>query len=354
MFTEALKSRLPDAWDALLTIQPARRTPASEWRPDAILEIQGPRGERTTLVVEFKSRIDPKDVPAILDQVRRYGPETALVVAPFLSPRTRGRLTEAGAAYADATGNWRLALDRPALFVERWGADANPWPDERPLRSLKGPTAGRVVRALCDFKPPYGVRDLAQRSRTPPASVSRVVELLDREAIVEREARGPIESLDWPALLRRWVQDYAFTKSNRTETFLEPRGTNALLGRLRGFDAQYAATGPLAVAQLAAVAPARLAQVYVTSLSDAAAQLDLRPAESGANVILAEPFDDVVFDRTMNREEISFAAASQVAADLLTIPGRSPSEGEVQPSSMERHMRRPIPVDNPNPNSLCR
>lgn len=24
------------------------------------------------------------------------------------------------------------------------------------LRSLKGPTAGRVVRALCDFRPPYG------------------------------------------------------------------------------------------------------------------------------------------------------------------------------------------------------
>ncbi|MGQ0679955.1 MAG: type IV toxin-antitoxin system AbiEi family antitoxin [Actinomycetota bacterium] len=337
MFTEALKSRLPEAWNAFLNVQPVRGRPGSGWRPDALLEIEGPEGQRTTLIVKFKRRIDPKDVPAVLDQMRRYGPADALVVAPFLSPRTRERLAEAGAAYADATGNWRLALDRPALFIERWGADANPWPDERPLRSLKGPTAGRVMRALCDFKPPYGVRDLAERSQTPLASVARVVELLDREAIVKRKSRGPIESVDWPGLLRRWAQDYAFTKSNRTETFLNPRGTIALLDKLRDLDSRYAVTGSLAAAKLATVAPARLAQVYVTSLSDAAAQLDLRLAESGANVILAEPFDDVVFDRTTNRDEVSYAAASQVAADLFTSPGRGPTEGNALIAWMEQN-----------------
>ncbi|MBI4728745.1 MAG: hypothetical protein HY775_04500 [Acidobacteria bacterium] len=287
--------------------------------------------------MEMKSRIDPKDVPGVLEQVRRYGADAPLVVAPFLGPRTRDLLAQAGSGYADATGNLRLTLDRPALFIEGVGADSSPWPEERPLRSLKGPTAGRVVRALCDFRPPYGVRDLADRSQTPLSSVARVVELLDREAIVKREPRGPIESVDWPSLLRRWVQDYAFTKSNRTGTFLEPRGTNALLDKLRDLDNKYAVTGSFVAAQLATVAPARLVQVYVTALSDVATQLDLRPAESGANVILAEPFDDVVFDRTTKRDEVTYAAASQVAADLLTSPGRGPAEGDALITWMEQN-----------------
>ncbi|MFA5889335.1 MAG: hypothetical protein WDA27_00030 [Actinomycetota bacterium] len=285
----------------------------------------------------FKRRIDPKDVPAVLEQVRRYGPEAPLIVAPFLGPRTRERLAKAGAAYADATGNLRLALERPALFVERTGADSSPWPDERPLRSLKGPTAGRAVRALCDFRPPYGVRELAELSRTPVASVSRVVELLDREAIVIREGRGPIESVDWPGLIRRWVQDYAFTRSSRTQTFLAPRGSQALLERLREFGMAYSVTGSFAAVQLAAVAPARLAALYVTSISDAAKKLDLRPADTGANVILAEPFDDVVFERTAMRDGLTYAAASQVAADLLTSPGRGPAEGDALITWMEQN-----------------
>jgi hypothetical protein len=45
-------------------------------------------------------------------------------------------------------------------------------------------------------------------------------------------------------------------------------------------------------------------------------------------VILAEPFDPVVFERTWARNGLQYAAATQVAADLLTGPGRSPSEGE--------------------------
>lgn len=334
---EILKARLPESWNASLERGPSRGEPSSRWRPDALLKIRSPQGKEATFIVEMKSRIDPKDVPGVLEQVRRYGPEAPVVVAPFLGPRTRERLAEAGSGYADATGNLRLALDRPALFIERAGADSSPWPDDRPLRSLKGPAAGRVVRGLCDFRPPYGIRELAERSQTPVASVARVVELLDREAIVKREERGPIESVDWPGLIRRWVQDYAFTKSNRTATFLEPRGTSALLGKLRELGAQYVVTGSLAAAQQAAVAPARLAQVYVTTLSDAAAQLDLRPAESGANVILAEPFDDVVFDRTTKRDEISYAAASQIAADLLTSPGRGPAEGDALITWMEQN-----------------
>jgi hypothetical protein len=222
------------------------------------------------------------------------------------------------------------------LFIEATGAQASPWPEDRPLRSLKGPAAGRVVRALCDFKPPYGIRELADRAEISAPTVTRVVGFLDREAIVQREPRGPVLTVDWNALIRRWVQDYSLTESNRTATLLEPRGLPALLERLRGWR-DYALTGSVAASSVAPAAPARLAVVYVRSIGEAAEALRLRQTEAGANVVLAEPFDLVVFERTQQRDGLTSAALSQVAADLLTSPGRGPSEAEELIGWMSQH-----------------
>ena len=141
-----------------------------------------------------------------------------LLAAPFLSPRTRELLVEAGASYLDATGNVRLVADRPALFILTAGATVNPWREERPLISLKGPSSARVIRALCDFVPPYGVRELVEKAGSSLGSTSRVVSLLDREAIVKREGRGRVVDVHWPALMRRWVQDYSFQTSPTLRT----------------------------------------------------------------------------------------------------------------------------------------
>jgi hypothetical protein len=158
--------------------------------------VEAPDGARGFIIVQAKSRLDPRDVAHVVSQLEQYAREadvergSFLVIAPYLSPRTQELLDAAGIGFIDSTGNVRLALERPALFIERAGATSNPWTEVRPLRSLKGGIAGRVVRALCDFRPPYGIRELADRSQTPVASISRVVSFLDREAMLTREPRG--------------------------------------------------------------------------------------------------------------------------------------------------------------------
>ena len=87
-------------------------------------------------------------------------------------------------------------------------------------------------------------------------------------------------------------------------------------------------TGSLGSASVAPVASARLAVLFVDDMEDAAERLALRPSEVGANVILAEPFDPVVYDRYREQEQINYVAPSQNAADLLTSPGRGPNEAE--------------------------
>jgi hypothetical protein len=44
--------------------------------------------------------------------------------------------------------------------------------------------------------------------------------------------------------------------------------------------------------------------------------------------LIAIPFEQLVFERATEEAGVSYTAASQTAVDLLTSPGRGPSEGE--------------------------
>ena len=145
-----------------------------ELQVDAILEIEEPHGETAEILVEIKTRPAEPNLLAHVasrlkassrarqEQLGKAGPEpVAMLISPYLSPLTRKRLTEAGISYADSTGNIRLTVERPAVFVQNQGADKNPFREERPLRSLKGGRAARVVRALMDYRTPFGTRELA-------------------------------------------------------------------------------------------------------------------------------------------------------------------------------------------------
>ncbi len=134
--------------------------------------------------------------------------------------------------------------------------------------------------------------------------------------------------MDWEKLLRRWSSDAPISTRGRSASFLDPRGLAALTGRVSVLGERYAATGSLAAAKIAPIAPARLATLYVSALDDAANELSLRPVDAGANVILIEPEDTYVFARTVDCNGLRCSAPSQVAADLLTSSGRGPAEGE--------------------------
>ena len=332
---DLLVGRLPPSW-ALETDPSAAAT--YDRGLDAVLRLIAPDGSSTRLAVEAKRIVEARDIPRISEQLARgmalaRGTEASqmkpLLAARYLPPRTRERLEDLGIAYADATGNLWLTLDSPALFLRDRGADRDPWRGPgRKRGSFRGGPAGRVVRTLADFVPPVTVPELTERSRTSAGATYRMVELLEREAYIEREPRKAITSVDWRRMLQRWSEDYEFASSNPTARFLEPRGLDRFEEALRGSSPlQYAITGSMAAQQYAPYAPARLAMVYVDSLDRAADRLDLRPVDSGANVLLAAPKDGFVFDRTRTIDGLTYTAPSQTAVDLLTSPGRGPSEG---------------------------
>ena len=326
-----LRGRIPASWE----IGPTDRqmpTPGGG-RVDAAIDMKGPNGIYTTVAVQAKKSFGPRGVDQLLGSLGRTlrnlaGNVPILVVAPWLSDRTQERLRDEGINYLDLTGNSLFRLDNPTLYIETQGARKDPSPLPRCKARLQGPKAGRVVRTLVDVRPPYGVRELAGAVGLTPGYVSRLLDTLDDEALVQRSARGGVESVDIRGLIRRWADSYDVFRANGAVTYLAPAGANQTLQRLPSIAQRTAVTGSFAAVRLAAVAGPALLAAYCDSPTAVADELELIPTDQGVNVALLRPFDEVVWDRTSPKDGITFAAPSQVAIDCLTGNGRMPAEGD--------------------------
>ena len=311
---EGLRRRLPPGWTA-------------EERADA-LRLSGPDRRSVDLPIVARKGLVPRDVPALLTRAEL----PVMVVSSYLGERARELLAQGGASYADATGNVRVVVSSPAIFLEGVGAEQDPERTPRPLQSLRGAAAGRVVRALAELQLPQGVRELAAAAATPLGTVSRVVSFLETEALLTRDDKKRIVAVDAVALLSRWAKDYELTKTNELHKLLEPRGLPTLWAKLDRLP-RYAATGSMAGP---GIAPTRIAMLYVDDPDVAARELELVPAEAGANVWLLRPYDDVVFERTRERAiaagettvSVTTVSAPQAIVDLMSSPGRGPQEAE--------------------------
>lgn len=340
---DGVERRLPPAWsvDANLNVLVGGRNEI-----DAVIDVVGPEGVKATFVVEAKGALVTRDLPRILEQLEAcqgYVPGgRPMVAARYLPESARRWLEERGVAYADATGHLWLTTDRPGLFLRDVGADRDPWRGPgRPRGTLRGAPAARVVRALVDYAEPAGVPELIRRSGASTGATYRVVEFLAEESLIERQPEGVVTVPSWRRLLERWSQDYGFQSSNPVRACLQPRGLPALQEKLAREDARsYAVTGSLAASNWAPYASPRLAMIYVHDPTSMVDRLDLRPVDSGANVLVAKAKYDVVFDRASTIGGLCFVAPSQAAVDLLGGPGRNPAEGQELLDWMEKHEDR--------------
>ncbi|MER5262356.1 type IV toxin-antitoxin system AbiEi family antitoxin [Actinosynnema sp. NPDC002837] len=341
---QALRSALPTTWSVTTDRQPSSDSSRHGYRPDATLTITAPDGATTRVLIECKAAVVPRDVAAVAEQLDAYATAAArdgrvvggaVLAAPFISPMTRARLDERGLGWFDAKGNLRLRLDRPAVLLDRVGADRSDLrdPSDRLLKSLRGSAAARVVLELCETSPPTGVRDLAQRAHVSAATSARVLELLHREAAIDRESNGSVTAVRKRALIERWVQDYHVTTSNEVVTTLDPRGLNHALNALVAVGTRIAVTGSAAARAylpdgVTSVSPLVSLSLYAEDPIGLMDQLGLRPVDRGANVVVMRPYDDVVHAKSRIVDGVAFAPPAQVVADLLTGPGRSTEEAE--------------------------
>lgn len=334
---ERLREMLPQSWkvERSNTANVGADALGPSASTDGAIDLRDARGTHVTLAVHAKQSFEPRAVgqlsaglSGVIRSIAGYIP--VLVVAPWISPRAQELLAREEINYIDLTGNALVKLENPPLYIRVAGATRNPQPTPRGQARVRGPKAARLIRLLVDVRPPYGVSEIAAVTGLAQGYVSRLLDALDREALVERARRGRVEDVDVTGLLRRWTESYDVLETNDARTFLAPRGAGDALLQLTGSSTplSVAITGSFAAVRVAPVAAPALLIAYSNEAETVASTLGLLPADEGANVILLRAFDPVVWERTSEDAGIRYVACSQAAVDCLTGTGRMPAEGE--------------------------
>lgn len=291
------------------------------------------------VVVEAKTLVTPAGAHDILlPQIRLlrqlYGQATVLVIAPWLSPRTREILHERGVSFLDLTGNVDLRLPT-GILIRTEGAQRNPDPvPHRRGRGLAGAAAGIVTRLLVDFKPPYRQKDVAVVGDISPGYVSRIFQTLDDEALVRRSG-SVIDWVDWKRLLVTRAESVDVLRANQVARMVTPKGPDALYRSLisRGTENTVYITGSYAAREMAPSAVGGALMIYVSpdihAVDRVADELELYPAagRSPANVLLLRPKNEGPLLRPREFGATLHAGYSQVVLDCLSGPDRMPAEG---------------------------
>lgn len=215
-----LKRSLPPRWSFQLSFKSGSNT-------DARLTIDPPNGRPATFDVALKRRFEPRDIDQLERSQNRTAPRTPMMlVASNLSARSRELLRERDISHADLSGTLWISSD--SLLLDKTGTQTKLTSTEvkQARTSLRGQITGRVVRFLCDNRPPLKVRGIALETGVNAGNVSRILDFLARERLVDRSDGGGVVEVDWQALIARWAID--LEKDREARVFLEPRGLTTI------------------------------------------------------------------------------------------------------------------------------
>lgn len=271
--------------------------------------------------------------------LRLTGDAAVLVIAPWLSPRSRKVLEDLGYGYLDLTGNIWLRLPRLGVHVQTVGDQRDPNPAKGTWRQqLRGDKAGRLVRVLADVRPPYRGTDLGKASGLSLGYISRLLDALEDQRLIRRDNRV-VTSVDWAGLLRERADSYGLLKAHPPIPMVAQRGIDHVITHLHvdRWDEEdhgrVAVTGSAAAAKVAPLAVGGQLIVHLEEASDdalraARRQLGLLPAESGADVLLLRSNGSEALLGRRLVDGVPHVAYSQLVLDCFGGPGRLPAEGQ--------------------------
>lgn len=115
---DLLSARIPKTWR--LTNQDQVELPVSR-RPDALLRLIAPDGSEALLLLAAKRVLERRDVPSVVDRLSElassFQPAYPVVVSRYLSQSVRTALEQRQTSYLSTTGNVRLDIASPAIYL---------------------------------------------------------------------------------------------------------------------------------------------------------------------------------------------------------------------------------------------
>jgi len=289
------------------------------------IEIGTPDGNTSPISVVTCRRLEPRDARKL---TLPDGP--TIVFTEWLSPRTREILLERSASFADSTGNVDIRLDSPVVTLRTDGAQRDPDPKPRGFGpSLNGPRAWAVMRTLVEVEPPYTAGELAEHLGVDDGYVSRILNVLTEELMIEREPRRPVTAVDWAKVIRQITHDYSLFNSTEIATWTAALGPEQFLRDMAAAQPKGCVlTGSFASNKFVSVVAPHIAVIYTDDADRLAKDLRLLQTRVNANVVTVKPYDPIVFERTRTVDGVEHASLAQVLIDCFTGNARMPSEAE--------------------------
>ena len=308
-----------------LTIDSIEELPAKDM-PDYRATLQG-EGFKQIVYLEIKTLGTPKSTrEAVNLLVRRIQNDPAsygIFVAPYIAPRSAAICKEAGIGYVDLSGNCFIAFRQ--IFINR-EKSGNQFPFKTGLSSIYSPKSERILRVLLVY--PYRTWkaiDLAKEAQVSLGMITQVSKKLIEEEWLKKTSQGI--SLTQPEnLLADWSNNYTI-KRNVQNNYYSMKPLQDLeieiADTCRMMNIPYALTGFSASNRLAPMVRGQRAMLYVSRDIDSVAEkVGLKPVESGANIILIQPYDDGVFWNAKSIGDLEISEPVQVYLDLKRYPGR--------------------------------
>lgn len=280
------------------------------------------QGQPRLLLTQVKNNGQPRLARlAVYELKDRLGgnPDTyGIFMAPYISPEAGKICEDAGVGYLDLAGNCLISFE--TIYIRQSGA-SNPNVQKRDLRSLYSPKAERVLRAmLTEPRRAWKITELAQAVDVSLGQVANVKKLLaDREWLGVNDAGMYLSQPG--SLLDDWSKAYNYRRNQVYEFYslTEPAKTEVRLAEAcERLGMRYALTSFSGAIRIAPMVRYNRAVVYVAGdLSAVAAAAQLKPVDSGPNILLLTPYDEGVFYAASSIGGMVTASPVQVYLDVI-------------------------------------
>lgn len=323
---EALRALLQDVPFVRMLDQRRSRHSTSDTQIDVAFPIRAGKTERN-LVMMVKSTGQAREARAAAEALARYSKTRrgvyGVFCAPYVSESAAKICQDLGIGYLDLAGNCRLAFDH--VYVRSRTDARRSQEARRAQRSLYSPKAERVLRALLSRpRQSWKLVDLAKEAGVSLGQTSNVRRSLAERELIRVSSEG-IRLSDPERLLDDWALWSGRRRivQHRYHS-IEPlaKVEQALAGgasKARSVLTQFSAAVRLAPG---GVRYSRAA-AYVRDDADVVARrLGLKPVDSGANVVLIEPYDTGVLYGSQKIGGVEVVSPAQCYLDLRQVAGR--------------------------------
>jgi len=305
---------------------------------DIVADVLTPSGRDRKLFIEIKSFTAPSRIREALQQLKAALKIQVngypVLASTFIGSGTRTICKEEGVGYIDLAGNYYLQFDD--FYLEKI-VDKNPFPSRGRPPSLFTPISSRILRALLvEPDRQWKVSELAQTTQVSIGQTSNVTRRLIEEEYLSKIQKGRLWLIQPGKLLNAWQEQYSLSKNIQEIYYSFERNPEQIMARVASIGLErnwrYAITSFAAASLIAPfVRGVGMVTLYVddaVSIEQWVSALDLRPAESGANIMILIPYDKGVFYQFQTVNGIILVSNVQLYLDLYNDPARGREQAE--------------------------